>query len=96
MSTSRRDILRMGMAGLLTGGLVGCGANSDKKVLRIAYVSGPIRAKANVVNRSVIFALFMISPASRKNGSAKSTIESQPTEIRWATIIGDMSVNNTT
>ena len=41
MSTSRRDILRMGMAGLLTGGLVGCGANSDKKVLRIAYVSGP-------------------------------------------------------
>lgn len=41
MTTTRRDILRLGMAGLLSSGLAGCASRSGTKLMRIAYVSGP-------------------------------------------------------
>ncbi len=53
---------------------------------------GPINASAKRVSRCVMPAAFMISPASRKKGSASKTSESAPTQIRCATTISEMSV----
>jgi hypothetical protein len=56
----------------------------------------PIKAIANLTNRSVMPTAFINTPANKKKGKATITIESAPNEILWIIVSTDISVYNET